>query len=520
MDIANRLGQMSEQASGPASASEGGVGERSEASRPPHLDRRRNVPYNILCIDDDADYLFGLKLELKKMYNVFTALTLAEGMETLKEEYVDGVLLDMNLPDSKTLEGLTKIKSKYANVDVVMVTAEKNPKFIVNSVREGASDYLVKPYELDELIAILEKLQAIKAMRDRHDALVENLNSSDSRTRLLGSSPAFRELLTQASRVKGHKANVLILGESGTGKELLARYIHSLEGNSPKRPFIAVNCAAIPENLIESELFGHEKGSFTGAIGRKIGKFELANGGDIFLDEISTLKPDLQAKILRVLQEKEVIRVGGNQTVHTDFRVIAATNVDLATMVERSQFRMDLYHRLRVVQLIVPPLRDRKEDIAMLVAYFLDKFSKDGNVKKMTATALNKLQNYSWPGNIRELENVIHSVAIMTLGNVIEEKNLPHWALNGCGDNGKFTGSPMLPELTLSATFKDYIRRAERVYIEHILTVCNGDRTKAANAMDVGRTTLYSKLKELDINFELPGERELGEEVSKCKFPS
>lgn len=462
--------------------------------------RRKSMAYNVLCIDDDADYLFNLKLDLKKMYTVYTATSLAAGLEILKDEYIDGVLLDVNLPDSIGVDGLKKIKSLHPSVDVVMVTAEKDPKFVVHAVREGSSDYLTKPYDMDEMIAILEKLQAVKTMRDRHDALIANLNPEDTRCRLLGSSPAFRDLLTQAARVKGHNANVLILGESGTGKELLARYIHGLEANSNRRPFIAVNCAAIPESLIESELFGHEKGSFTGAIGRKIGKFELANGGDIFLDEISTLKPDLQAKILRVLQEKEIVRVGGNQTVRTDFRVIAATNDDITSLVERNLFRMDLYHRLRVVQLVVPPLRERKEDIPMLVAYFLEKYSKDGKIKKITSNALSKLQNYIWPGNIRELENVIHSIAILTPSDIIEEKHLPHWALNGCGSNGKKAGAPGMPELTMSATFKEYVRRAERSYIEYILTVCNGDRSKAASVMDVGRTTLYAKLKELDID--------------------
>ena len=460
------------------------------------------MSYNILCIDDDAEYLLSLKAEIKKMYpNVFAAQDLNEGMEIIKEEYIDGVLLDIGLPDCSGLEGLARIKKEYPSVDVVMVTGMRNPKFIVHAVRDGAADYITKPIDADELTAILEKLQAIKMMRDRHDALIANLNPNDTRARLLGSSPSFRSLLEQTTRLKGHNANVLILGESGTGKELLARYIHGLEEN-PLRPFVAVNCAAIPETLIESELFGHEKGSFTGAVGRKIGKFELANGGDIFLDEISTLKHDLQAKILRVLQEKEIVRVGGNSTVHTDFRVIAATNVDLAAMVEKNQFRMDLYHRLRVVQLAVPSLRERTEDIPMFVAYFLDKYGKDGKVKKITANALLKLQTYSWPGNVRELENVVHSVAILTQGDIIEEKHLPHWALNGIGENGKKYNGPTAPELTITATYREYMNRAERSYIEYVLGVCNDDRSRAATTMDVGRTTLYTKIKEYGIDKE------------------
>ncbi len=459
-----------------------------------------NNTYSILCIDDDSDFVLGLKLDIKRFYNnVFSAGSMKEGLEVMEDEYIDCVLLDVNLPDSSDTEGLKTLKNKYPSVDVVMVTGQKDPKFIVQAVREGSSDYLTKPFEINEILAVLEKLESVKAVRDRHDALIASLNPDDTRARLLGSSPAFRDLLSQTARLRGHNANVLILGESGTGKELLARYIHSLEENSNRRPFIAVNCAAIPEGLIESELFGHEKGSFTGAIGRKIGKFELANGGDIFLDEISTLKPDLQAKILRVLQEKEVIRVGGNTPVPTDFRVIAATNVELTEMVDREQFRMDLYHRLRVVQLVVPPLRDRPEDIPMMIAFFLEKFAHKGQVKKITASALSKLQKYSWPGNVRELENVAHSLAILTPGEIIEERNLPNWALNGCGENGKKVASPVIPELNSTITYKDYVRRAERAYIEHILAVCKNDRTMAATAMSLGRTTLYAKLKELGI---------------------
>ncbi len=464
------------------------------------MTNRRNA-MNILCIDDDAEYLLGLKLDLKKSYQITTAMTLAEGIDALKNDScVDVVLLDIGLPDGSGIEGLSKIKTDFPNVDVVMVTAVKDPKFVVHAVRNGSSDYLVKPYAHEELVAILEKLAAVRTIRDRHDALVADLNPTDTKSRILGSSPAFRDLLSQAARLKGHNANVLILGESGTGKELLARYIHSIDDNASKRPFIAVNCAAIPEGLIESELFGHERGSFTGAIERKIGKFELANGGDIFLDEISTLKPDLQAKILRVLQEREIIRVGGNATIHTDFRVLAATNIDLAHQIESGQFRMDLYHRVRVVQLVIPPLRERKEDIPTLIAYFLEKYGKGIDSKKITGSALSKLQNYSWPGNIRELENVIHSLTILTPGSIIEEKHLPNWTMNGVGDTTKRAGTPAVPEMSAGASYKDFVNRAERTYIEHILTVCKGDKTRAAQEMNIGRTTLYAKLKELGLD--------------------
>ena len=441
----------------------------------------------------------GLKVQLKRYHNVFTASTLTEGLTILERETsIELVLLDIGLPDGSGIEGLSRIKLSHPNMDVVMVTAVKDPKFVVQAVRRGASDYIVKPYDKDELSALLEKIQYNRSIKNRHDALVAGLNPIDTKSMLLGSSPAFKDLLTQAKRLKGHNANVLVLGESGTGKELLARYIHGLEDSAVKRPFIAVNCAAIPEGLIESELFGHEKGAFTGAIERKIGRFELANGGDIFLDEIGTLKPDLQAKILRVLQEREIVRVGGNTTIHTDFRVIAATNVDIARMVENNQFRVDLYHRIKVVQLVVPPLRERREDIPMLIAYFLERFWKNGEAKKITGQALRKLQDYSWPGNIRELENIVHSLSILTPGGVIEEGHLPQ-TLNGPVGVSRKSGSPTLPELCTATKYRDYLNRAERVYIEHILDICKGDKTKAAAEMNIGRTTLYSRLKELGI---------------------
>lgn len=460
------------------------------------------MPYNILCIDDDPEFLLGLKLQLKKNYTIKTALTLQEGIQSIREETTDLVLLDIGLGQEDGMDGLRQIKQINPSIDVVMVTGYKDPKFIIQAIRNNAADYLCKPFELEELIAIIEKLQAIKSMRDRHDALIANLNPVDTRARLLGNSAVFRNLLEQANRVKGHMANILIQGESGTGKELLARYIHSLEEN-PQRPFIAVNCSAIPEGLIESELFGHERGSFTGALQRKIGKFELASSGDIFLDEISTLKMDLQVKILRVLQEREIVRVGGNIPIRVDFRVISATNENLEAKTDRNEFRMDLFHRLRVIQLQIPPLRERKEDIPLLVAYFLEKYGRAAGKKRITAEALRRLQNYYWPGNIRELENVVHSVVILSPSDIISEDHLPTWTMNSVlkkpVEQEQQESTPLIPSVSGEITLKDYVKQAEKIYIEHMLSTHKGDKTKAAEAMDVGRTTLYGKLKELGL---------------------
>lgn len=464
------------------------------------------MSYNIICIDDDPDFLLSTKLLLKKKYNIQMTTTLADGLQEIKQNNIDLVLLDITLSgDENGLEGLSQIKQLSPDTDVVMVTGSKDPKMIVQTIRAGAIDYICKPFESDELIAIIEKNQSVKEVRDRHNALIENLNPVDTRSRIMGSSPAFRALLEMAARLKGHEANVLLLGESGTGKELLARYIHSLEEN-PRRPFIAVNCAAIPEGLIESELFGYERGAFTGAQHRKIGKFELANGGDIFLDEISSLRHDLQAKILRVLQEKEIVRVGGNTYIPVNFRVISATNEHLQQKISDGAFRVDLYHRLRVVELNIPPLRERPEDINLLVAYFLDKFGKTSGPKKISADALRKLQEYSWPGNVRELENVIHSLTILSSGEIITEQHLPNWMKDFAGNDTDNQATKagqdktvQLPNDLSAITLKEFVREAEKVYIQQALKQHNGDKTRTAESLQMGRTTLYGKLKELNL---------------------
>lgn len=465
------------------------------------------MSYNIILIDDDKEYLFSTKLLLQKKYDVMLANSLAEGLQEIKKSAIDLVLLDIDLSgDENGLEGLRQVKQLSPDTDVIMVTGSKEPKTIVQAVRAGATDYLCKPFAPEELLATVEKTQSVKIVKDKNNSLIEDLNPVDTRSRILGSSPVFRALLEKATRLRGHtEANILILGESGTGKELLARYIHSLEKNT-RRPFIAVNCAAIPEGLIESELFGHERGAFTGASYRKIGKFELAAGGDIFLDEISSLRQDLQAKILRVLQEREIVRVGGNATIAVNFRVISATNDNLMELINNNKFRVDLYHRLRVVELDIPPLRERHEDIVLLVAYFLDKLGKTKGTKKISAEALRKLQEYTWPGNVRELENAIHSMTILAPGEIITEQHLPNWMkeplITAGADEGAKTGNEgvlTLPDDISAVQYREFIRGAEKIYIQKTLQQHGGDKTKTAEALNMGRTTLYGKLKELGL---------------------
>ncbi|MBI4237181.1 MAG: sigma-54-dependent Fis family transcriptional regulator [Deltaproteobacteria bacterium] len=459
------------------------------------------MAYHILWIDDDTAFLETVRTSLDGLCELHVATSLSQGLQLLSARPIDLVLLDIALGSENGLEGLQLIKKDSNSVDVVMVSGERDPRQIVQSIRAGAADYLSKPFDIDELIALIEKLRAVKGIRDRHDALVADLNPASAAHQFIGVSTAFRTMLSQTDRLKGHKANVLIEGESGTGKELLARYIHSLEHDN-KRPFIAVNCAAIPEGLIESELFGHERGAFTGATQRKLGKFELANGGDIFLDEISSLRLDLQAKILRVLQEKEVVRVGGGHPLRVDFRVISATNENLERLVAKGQFRMDLFHRLRVIQLHAPALRQRREDIPLLVAHFLDKYGKTTGPKRITADALRRLQEYDWPGNVRELENVIHSLIILSPDEIIDQACLPQSTSLQVHDQQRLQRD--FPETTWQdgdqlPCLREYVRTAERTYVEHVMQMHGGDKTAVATALHVGRTTLYSKLKELGI---------------------
>lgn len=453
--------------------------------------------HHILCIDDDRDFLVSMQLMLKGKFTVATAMTIEEGKESLRTQPADLVLLDVGLGCENGIEGIRRLKTDFPDTDVAMLSGQRDPKTVVESVRAGAIDYLTKPFEVEELEAIVERQAVARRMRERYEALVQTQNVDGATKGIIYKSEPVARILKQAEHLKGHGANILIVGETGTGKELLARHIHLLEGNM-QRPFVAVNCAALPENLIEAELFGAEAGAYTGSVKRRIGKFELADSGDIFLDEVGVLKPGLQAKILRVLQEHEFCRLGGNETIHTNFRVIAATNEPLEEKVACGDFRMDLYHRIRVIQLTMPPLRDRLEDIPALVDNCLKRFAKDGVVKHLSSNAMARLMAYHWPGNVRELNNVIQSLTILAPGDVIDESHFPVWAMNGCGAPAAAVLPTQLPTVDIEiGALSDYIARAERQYIDFALRTCGGDKTKAARELKLGRTTLYGKLKDL-----------------------
>ncbi len=448
----------------------------------------------LLAVDDDPEFLTFLKTGLSSLCHLTTVENLKDAFVLLDKGGIDILLLDIGLGDENGLDALKHIKAKHPQLDVVMMSGYKNPKMIVEAIRSGASDYLAKPFEIEELIAVIEKLRPIRWMRERHAAFMGSLNEQPNH--IIGNAPAFQKVLKQAHLVQGHKASLLIEAESGTGKEVLARYIHQRE-EDPARPFVAVNCAAIPENLLESEFFGHERGSFTGAHTRKIGKFELAHGGDLFLDEVSSLKWELQAKILRALQEKEITRVGGNEHIPIDFRVIAATNEDLEKRVEEGKFRRDLYHRLRVITFRLPPLRERLEDIPDLVFYFLKKYDPAGK-RRFSATVFNLLQDYQWPGNIRELEHLIQSLVILVSKPEIKKEDLPDWIFrkkhaSRNHDSISFSSPTTLSELV---PLKDYVGKTEKTYILKVLEITRGDKSKTATFLNISRTMLYQRLKE------------------------
>ena len=459
----------------------------------------------ILVVDDDVDFLISIRMQLREAYSVLTAGSVDEAMVTLKERDVDLVLLDVGLGKESGLEGIKMIRGVHPSVGVAMLSGRRDVNTVVAAIRAGAVDYLTKPVTTEQLTEVFEKAVASRTVQERCEALMQSqMGQGNATSTIVYKSMPMQRLMNSADHVRGHDANVLIVGETGTGKELFARYVHERDGNGA-RPFVAVNCAAIPENLLESELFGHEAGAFTGASRRRIGKFELADGGDIFLDEISTMKLDLQVKLLRVLEEKAFCRLGNNETIKSNFRVIAACNQPLDGLVESGSFRIDLYHRLRVVQLNMPPLRERVGDIPFLVEHFVKKFTPAGEEPKtFTEGAMAKLVDYTWPGNVRELSNVIQSVVIMSRDSVIDIKEFPTWVMNGCwqsmGNGGeKGLKLPAPSSVSMVTSLKEYVQDAERKYIEHILMRNSDDRTRTAVELGIGRTTLYAKMKELGL---------------------
>jgi len=457
---------------------------------------------HVLCIDDDKSFLGTLKKHLQDHYDVSIASDLKQAYQLLNKNTVDLALLDLSLDGVCSLDHIQDILQLDHSLPIIILSGHNEPSLIVKSIKKGASDYLCKASILDELIPIIEKNLAKRVFVEKKEALIAHLNILPKETKIIGESKAFRNVLEKAKMLKGYNANVLIEGESGTGKEILMKYIHSQEGGND-RPLIDFNCAAIPENLIEAELFGYEKGSFTGAHKRKIGKFELANGGDIFLDEINSLKLSFQAKLLRFLQEKKFYRIGNNQPINIDFRVIAATNKDLTEEARKGNFRLDLLYRLNVVSIKIPALRDRMEDIELLAHYFLNKHCKIDNRKQITPEVIEELKKYHWPGNIRELENVIQSMIIMSRNGLIDVNNLPDWFYDSVylrhKEKQKQKYDPML-YIDTKRPLKEFLEAQEKYFVKKLLRINNGNISKTCHDLKISRTRLYRKIDKADLD--------------------
>ncbi|ACX51681.1 two component, sigma54 specific, transcriptional regulator, Fis family [Ammonifex degensii KC4] len=448
----------------------------------------------VLVVDDEKSVCEALKDVLEESgYSVVTATSGREALEKVNLIRPHAVLLDIRMPEMDGIKVLQALREKHPGVPVILMTAYSDTQTTINAMRYGAFEYIVKPINLDELLSTLEKATTVT------EPLV-TVGKGEIAPRpgtLIGCSPAMQEVYKTIGRIADSDVTVLIQGESGTGKELVAEAIHY---NSPRqgKPFVKIDCTAIPENLLESELFGHEKGAFTGAHTRKLGKFELADGGTVFLDEIGDISPALQAKLLRFLQEKAFERVGGTETRRVDVRIIAATNKDLEERVKSGLFREDLYYRLNVVEIKLPPLRERKEDIMLLVDYFVSlsnrKFGKQ--VTGLTRSVADILLQYNWPGNVRELRNVCERAVLMARGNVITPESLPEYLLRAVrGRTEAWHPAEDRGVLPL----KEMVAEMERSAILRALEEYRGNKTAVARALGMSRTTLYAKMKELGI---------------------
>ena len=447
----------------------------------------------ILVADDEPSH--------RKMIDAVLAaegyeVTLAEdgqaAISAVENRFYDLVIMDVRMPNVDGIQALQRIKQMSPDIPVIIMTAYASVGTAVDALKSSAYDYLIKPLDIDELKILVAKALRYHQLEQENIYLKERLNDRFDFSNIIGRSPAMKKLFETMALVAPSEATVLIVGESGTGKELIANAVHQ---NSPRKdlPFVKVNCAALPETLLESELFGHEKGAFTGAIARKQGRFQLAHNSSILLDEIAEMAPSTQAKILRVLQEREFEPVGSTQTMKVDTRVIAATNKNLEDEIREGRFREDLYYRLNVVTVDVPPLRERREDIPLLADLFLKQYAEKNRrlIKGFTPRATDLLMRYDWPGNVRELENIIERAVIMSRGEMITPLEFPIDLQNLDEE---------LKESRIDLTPGRSLKEVEKVMILKTLEESGGNRTHAARILGISRRTLQLKLKEYGIN--------------------
>jgi DNA-binding NtrC family response regulator len=447
----------------------------------------------VLAVDDEPGVLESYKAILEDTCEVRTAGNGAEALDILAREDIHLVILDLRLPDIEGLEVLLRIKEMDEYVGVLVVTAVGDVKTAVRAMQAGASEYMVKPFDVETLQAVISRTLERQALMKEVLYLRSEVEGYHPFVDIVGRDEKMVEIFELIKRVADSDATVLITGESGTGKELIARAIHQ-QSHRLQRPFIAVNCTAIPEHLIESELFGHERGAFTGAVQRRIGKFELAHTGTLLLDEIGSMRLDMQTKLLRVLQEREIERVGGERTIKVDVRIVAATNADLRELVKTKDFRDDLYYRLNVIPIYVPPLRVRKADIPLLVHYFLDKFNRQFSrrVRGFSPAAMEALEAYDWPGNVRELENIVERLVVISKHEMIQLRELPL--------DLQSSHTPLVEQLDAEGyDLRKAVQQFEREYIRRVLEKTRWNQTAAARMLGIHRNTLLGKIEQLDL---------------------
>ncbi len=476
------------------------------------------MAYLLLIDDDPALILEQVRVAFPSpAHTVVVACTGAEGLERVSAVPPDVILLDLRLPDQSGLDVYQQIRRIDARIPVIFVTMAKTAEAAIEAMRQGAYDYLFKPLDLNQLRRVVDEAMEV-ARRMRQPAVVaETAPDRDVDGAVVGCCPAMCEVYKAIGRVAAQEVPVLITGESGTGKELVARAVYQY-GPRARAPFLALNCAAIPENLLESELFGHEKGAFTGADRRRIGKFEQCNGGTIFLDEIGDMPLALQAKVLRLLQEQAFERVGGNETIRTDVRLIAATHHDVKVCSAEGKFRPDLYYRLSVFTIHLPPLRERGDDLPMLVQHFLRRFSRElgREVREIVPEALERLRTYSWPGNIRELQSVLKQALLRANGTLLLPAFLPELTA------GADVPTPRSPRVRENPGLEAFIgqrlgpetqdlyaqaqRELDRILLPRVLEYARGSQRQAARVLGIAPKTLRQKLRELGLNFPRPAD--------------
>ncbi len=475
----------------------------------------------ILVIDDEADIRESLEalLTLDGNYNVDMAVNATEGLKKLETSSYDLVLLDLMMPDRSGMEVLEEVRQRDRETPIFMITAYGSLDVAVQALKRGANDYFSKPWDNEKLLIEIERMIAKRRLETENQHLKRALKQRYAFPNIIGKSERMLRALDLVAQVAPSRATILITGETGTGKELIAKAIHA-HSTRAEQPFIAVNSSSIPAELLESTLFGHVRGAFTGAIATRKGVFELAHRGTIFFDEIGTISAETQAKLLRVIQDREFMPVGSSETVKVDVRILAATNSDLRRAVEESRFREDLYYRLNVINLVLPPLRDRREDIPPLIEYFFQKYCRENDkfidlqgavTLRFEPEALQILMDHNWPGNVREIENVVERAVVLASTPTVAADVLPDYLLTAGGIRIRRDESGHLPaDASLFEIVADYERRK----IIEALEASNWSQTDAAEALRIPLSTLNQKIKRLNIDVRRRGEKSRGHEAS------